>query len=173
MARRSRRFRFPSGFAPDAPYYPAAAATATVWAPPVPLAATPGITVVFSSSGYLDVSVPRVRPRIPAGAAPLARRVSPFGHPRISGHLRLPAAFRSLSRPSSPPVAQASPVRPSPAPRRGGGHPPAAPRLLPYSSLLSSSLSHHVNELIIKKVENIGVEPMTLCLQSRCSSQLS
>ena len=136
MARRSRRFRFPSGIAPDAPYYPAAAATATVWAPPVPLAATPGITVVFSSSGYLDVSVPRVRPRIPAGAAPLARRVSPFGHPRISGHLRLPAAFRSLSRPSSPPVAQASPVRPSPAPRLGGRLPPAAPRLLPYSSLL-------------------------------------
>ena len=31
-----------------------------VWALPVPLAATPGITVVFSSSGYLDVSVHRV-----------------------------------------------------------------------------------------------------------------
>ena len=31
-----------------------------VWALPVPLAATPGITVVFSSSGYLDVSVRRV-----------------------------------------------------------------------------------------------------------------
>ena len=33
-----------------------------VWAPPVPLAATPGITVVFFSSGYLDVSVHRVPP---------------------------------------------------------------------------------------------------------------
>ena len=33
-----------------------------VWALPVPLAATPGITVVFSSSGYLDVSVRRVPP---------------------------------------------------------------------------------------------------------------
>ena len=32
----------------------------TVWAPPVPLAATPGITFVFFSSGYLDVSVRRV-----------------------------------------------------------------------------------------------------------------
>ena len=31
-----------------------------VWAPPVSLAATPGITVVFFSSGYLDVSVRRV-----------------------------------------------------------------------------------------------------------------
>ena len=31
-----------------------------VWAPPVSLAATPGITFVFFSSGYLDVSVRRV-----------------------------------------------------------------------------------------------------------------
>ena len=31
-----------------------------VWAPPLSLAATQGITVVFFSSGYLDVSVPRV-----------------------------------------------------------------------------------------------------------------
>ena len=35
-------------------------ARAAVWAPPVPLAATPGIDVSFSSSGYLDVSVRRV-----------------------------------------------------------------------------------------------------------------
>ena len=33
-----------------------------VWAVPRSLAATQGITVVFFSSGYLDVSVPRVRP---------------------------------------------------------------------------------------------------------------
>ena len=30
-------------------------------------------------------------------------RVVPFGNPRIKGHLHLPAAYRSLSRPSSPP----------------------------------------------------------------------
>ena len=35
-------------------------ARTAVWALPVPLAATPGITFVFSSSGYLDVSVHRV-----------------------------------------------------------------------------------------------------------------
>ena len=29
-------------------------------------------------------------------------RVVPFGNPRIRGHLHLPAAYRSLSRPSSP-----------------------------------------------------------------------
>jgi hypothetical protein len=32
----------------------------TVWATPRSLAATEGITIVFSSSGYLDVSVPLV-----------------------------------------------------------------------------------------------------------------
>ena len=41
-------------------YNPIAAVTAMVWAFPRSLAATYGITVVFFSSGYLDVSVPRV-----------------------------------------------------------------------------------------------------------------
>ena len=39
-------------------------------------------------------------------------RVSPFGYPRINGYLLLPAAFRSLSRPSSAPGAKASALRP-------------------------------------------------------------
>ena len=48
------------------PYNPAVATTAVfytaaVWALPRSLAATKGITVVFSSSRYLDVSVPSVR----------------------------------------------------------------------------------------------------------------
>ena len=38
------------------------------------------------------------------------RRVSPFGHHRIKACVRLPDAFRSLPRPSSPPCAQASPT---------------------------------------------------------------
>ena len=44
----------------------------------------------------------------PAHIVPVAgkaRRVSPFGHPRVAGYLPLTAAFRSLSRPSSPPGA--------------------------------------------------------------------
>ena len=41
------------------------------------------------------------------------RWVVPFGHPRIDGHLHLRADFRSLSRPSSPPRAKASAMRPS------------------------------------------------------------
>ena len=44
-------------------YNPSLAVTRLVWAFPRSLAATNGITIVFYSSGYLDVSVPRVRPR--------------------------------------------------------------------------------------------------------------
>ena len=43
---------------------------------------------------------------------PSEYRVVPFGNPRIKGHLHLPAAYRSLSRPSSPPRAKASAMRP-------------------------------------------------------------
>ena len=43
---------------------------------------------------------------------PSACRVVPFGNLRIKGHLRLPGACRSLSRPSSPVRAKASAVRP-------------------------------------------------------------
>ena len=42
------------------PYNPVDAETSTVWALPISLATTLGITIVFFSSGYLDVSVPRV-----------------------------------------------------------------------------------------------------------------
>ena len=54
-------------------FYPGGAETPPVWALPRSLATTCGITVVFSSCGYLDVSVPRVRlpkgmtGRLPAG----------------------------------------------------------------------------------------------------------
>ena len=47
------------------------------------------------------------------GGGGLPRRVSPFGCLRIPAHLRLPAAFRSLSRPSSAPSAKASAPCPS------------------------------------------------------------
>ena len=43
-------------------YNPDIAETISVWANPLSLATTNGITIVFSSSGYLDVSVPRVCP---------------------------------------------------------------------------------------------------------------
>lgn len=53
-------FRFVNGF-DGRSYNPAAAVTAVVWAMPLSLATTQGITLVFSSCGYLDVSVPHVR----------------------------------------------------------------------------------------------------------------
>ena len=41
-------------------FYPTYAVTWVVWAVPCSLATTDGIIVIFFSSGYLDVSVPRV-----------------------------------------------------------------------------------------------------------------
>ena len=51
-------------------------------------------------------------PPLSEDAAPSARRVVPFGNPRVEGHLHLTAAYRSLSRPSSPVRAKASAVCP-------------------------------------------------------------
>ena len=92
----------PSGFRP------------MVWPLSLSLATTQEIDVSFSSSGYLDVSVPRVplltlfdlRQHDMSSTC----RVSPFGNPWITGYLLLPTAFRSLSRPSSAPSAKAFPL---------------------------------------------------------------
>jgi hypothetical protein len=76
---------------------------------PLSLAATPGISIDFSSSGYLDVSVPPVCS--PFEVITLTgKRVAPFGHLGINACVPLPRAYRSLPRPSSPPCAQASPT---------------------------------------------------------------
>ena len=45
---------------------------------------------------------PRFASAIKADGSPSDCRVAPFGNPRINGRLHLPAAFRSLPRPSSP-----------------------------------------------------------------------
>ena len=96
------------------PYYPGRGhRTAPVWAAARSLAATGAIVVTFFSCGYLDVSVPRVRPpRAFAVWRRHRRRVAPFGNPRVAGHLPLAAAYRSLSRPSSPPGATGIPRAP-------------------------------------------------------------
>lgn len=80
-------------------YNPAYAVTYPVWANPRSLATTCGITVVFSSYAYLDVSVQRVRVLYDV---PSVHQVTPFGNRRINSHLPIPGAYRSLSRPSSP-----------------------------------------------------------------------
>ena len=84
------------------------------WPAPLSLATTRGISVDVFSSGYLDVSVPRVRlvNLCIQSTILLAEGVSPFGYPRINDRSHLPAAFRSVPRPSSPPGAKASTERP-------------------------------------------------------------
>ena len=82
---------------------------------PRSLATTCGISVDFSSSPYLDVSVQAV-PYLRLFDSTqvdgvLLRRVSPFGNLRINAYVRLPEAYRSLSRPSSVPDAKAFPLR--------------------------------------------------------------
>ena len=82
---------------------------------PRSLATTSGISVDFSSSPYLDVSVqavPHLRLFCSTQAdGVLLRRVSPFGNLRVKAYVQLTAAYRSLSRPSSAPDAKAFPLR--------------------------------------------------------------
>ena len=99
-----------TGLAPSGPYNPEATRT-SVWAGPVSLAATPGISVDFFSWGYLDVSVLPVGPDLSVTAHD-GRRVAPFGYPGITACVRLPRDYRGLPRPSSPVRAKASTVRP-------------------------------------------------------------
>ena len=86
-----------------------------VWPLPRSLATTCGISVDFSSSPYLDVSVqavPHVRLFDSTYAdRVLLCRVAPFGNLRINAYVPLPVAYRSLSRPSSAPDAKAFPLR--------------------------------------------------------------
>ena len=65
-------------------YNPKNAVTSLVWAVPRSLATTYGITIVFFSYGYLDVSVPRVRfPDVTSGMTGLQPAGLP--HSEISG----------------------------------------------------------------------------------------
>ena len=74
---------------------------------PISLATTLGVSVDFLSSSYLDVSVRSVRFNILyiQISIQIALWVPPFGDPRINAYSQLPAAFRSVSRPSSPLIA--------------------------------------------------------------------
>ena len=128
-----RRSPSPDCRLPRRSYNPGARlATRPVWAPALSLATTRAIIVIFSSSGYLDVSVPRVRPPRLRGGRRRRRPGCPIRKSALRiGYLPLGAAYRSLSRPSSPPRAKASFMCPSllslcllPPPRRrfrGGG----------------------------------------------------
>ena len=79
-------------------------ATHQVWALPRSLATTGGIISYFL---FLEVLRCFSSLRLPLYLCtdnyPSGNWVVPFGNPGIKGHLHLPQAYRSLSRPSSPP----------------------------------------------------------------------
>ncbi len=73
-------------------------ASLSVWAVPVSLAATQGIAFAFSSSGYLDVSVPRVCLQYPMDSGKDAAPLRTTGFPiRKSPDQSLLTAPRSIS----------------------------------------------------------------------------
>ncbi len=89
-------------------------ATHTVWALPRSLATTGGIIVYFLFLQVLRCfSSLRSPPYNGKDSSPSGCWVVPFGNRGIKGHLHLPRAYRSLSRPSSPPRAKASTRRPN------------------------------------------------------------
>ena len=70
---------------------------------PVSLATTPGITNCFLFlRGTKMFQFPGFAPSHDGGR-PSTCRVAPFGYSRIKSCLQIPATFRSLPRPSSPP----------------------------------------------------------------------
>ena len=81
-------------------YNPTIAVTTLVWAVPLSLATTYGITLVFFSSAYLDVSVQRVCP--PIGVLYLQYSGLPHsdtcGSPRVCRSPQLFAAYHVLLR---------------------------------------------------------------------------
>ena len=122
--------------------------------------------------------------------------VAPFGYHGITGYLHLLHAFRSLSRPSSSPRAKASSMRPFlllfffeknlfPFSRSTEITSYLCSRLIERFSSFSrlTYLSRLFDSCSIRQcsfwtfcpsfVENNGFEPLTPCVQGRCSSQLS
>ena len=140
------------------------------------LISSPGLLRWFTSSGLAPAAY-FIRP---SGRRDLSRRVTPFGDPRITGYVPLPADFRGLSRPSSPrgstgirhePIF-AWPYPSSRLPAIGGTGSfltSLFPSLLPVKDRASAQASART----VSVMENRGFEPLTLGLQSRCSSQLS
>jgi hypothetical protein len=103
---RSRPLRLheirPAGTSPTVTPQPRDAST-TVWALPRSIASTWGISSLISlPPGTEMFQFPGLASHSRGMTGHDARRVAPFGDPRINGCLLLPRAFRSLPRPSSP-----------------------------------------------------------------------
>ena len=134
---------------------------------------------IFSSYGYLDVSVPHVR--LPFGMTGLQPAGLPHsdipGSTAICASPGLFAAYhvlRRLREPRHPPCALyyfCPPPRERGRVRTRQRHPG---RLILSAFRFSFTFVHHVKDRVPSgNVENNGFEPLTLCVQGRCSSQLS
>ena len=95
-------------------YNPAGTGIPAVWAVPRSLATTGGITFCFLFLWVLRCFSSPGSPPPSMDDSPSDCRVAPFGNLRIKGRLRLPGAFRSLPRPSSP--SRATGIRRAPFP---------------------------------------------------------
>ena len=94
-------------------YNPQAAVTAWVWALPRSLATTGGIIDLFSfPAGTKMFQFPALASLPKIVIVTKGDWVVPFGDRGIKGRLHLPRDYRSLPRPSSPPGAKASAMRP-------------------------------------------------------------
>ena len=127
----------------------------TVWALPLSLAATDGIDVSFSSSGYLDVSVPRVPLRTLWIHVRMTEGCSAgFPHSEISGSMdmcsspKLIAAYHVFHRLSVP------------------RHPPCALLRLTFSSPVSLARIR-----LLPACPSVGGSPLSLRLSSHCHLQ--
>jgi hypothetical protein len=87
---------------------------------------------------------------------PVAGWVSPFGHPRIKACSRLPVAFRSVPRPSSPPGAKASTECPSRArdlrARPEGQTRPAMHRNHPHGTARVRTAGHSAHRIASERI---------------------
>ena len=98
-------------------------------------------------------------------------RVAPFGNPRIKALWRLPEACRSLMRPSSPPDAKASVVRPYTLSKKSCLDPlDLVIRVVILFNLQLPVVKERQKRLRYELVEVVGFEPATFCLQSRHST---
>ena len=176
-ARPSRRVPLRALLPSRRPYNPARASTPAVWAGPLSLAATRGVTLVFLSSDYWDVSVRRVR--LPSKGMPRLRAAGcPIRTPADQWPLAPP---RGLSRPAASFLASGSQgILRTPCLASRSRLPLGASLRLARSCVLSVFVSaftfpscQRTAQVLPASVENVGLEPTTPGLQSRCSSRLS
>ncbi len=158
-------------------YYPDIAVTTPVWATSFSLAATREIDVSLFSSSYLDVSVQRVCSSLDVTA--LRQPGCPI---RISADLfvlcRSPRLFAAchvllrLQEPRYPPYALYYFLKMSRSLLQYQRNTPISPLKTSMNSVCLYP-ERTLHPKFRPPVEDKGLEPLTPCVQGRCSSQLS